>query len=86
VFLFVGVVVSLLAIDDLTNSSLAEGKWAKRIENTLEAEDELKPKGKELEDSKRTKDLGSRNDIIAVALKLRGGDENPDSLVVDHCW
>jgi len=44
----------------------------------LEAEDELKPKGKELEDFKRTKDLGSRNDIIAVALKLRGGDENPD--------
>jgi len=51
----------------------------------LEARDELKPNGKELEDFKRTKDLESRDDIIAVALKLIGDGENPDSLAVVHC-
>jgi len=52
----------------------------------LEARDELKPNGKELEDfQKAPRTLKSRDDIIAVALKLRGDDQNPDSLAVDHC-
>jgi len=51
----------------------------------LEAGDELKVKGKEPEDFKRTKDLESIDDTIAVALEPRGEDENPDSFAVDHC-